>query len=145
MVDQTALGYLLIEMGLITEKQLEEVVKLQGQIHQDARLGRLLVRRGICDEDEVKQALSYQHRLRKTDPTHRAIIMADLAMRRKRRASVVAQRERVMQKGARVFRSISDEYPEVGFAEGEDTIVEQHPVREYPVVKGTHDNSGEGK
>ncbi|HOK80899.1 MAG TPA: ATPase, T2SS/T4P/T4SS family [bacterium] len=58
MAERKLLGEMLIEAGLITEKQLEEALK--EQIKTGRFLGRILVEKGLVDEKELKRVLSIQ-------------------------------------------------------------------------------------
>jgi len=58
MAERKLLGEMLIEAGLITEKQLEEALK--EQIKSGRFLGRILVEKGLVDEKELKRVLSIQ-------------------------------------------------------------------------------------
>jgi hypothetical protein len=53
------LGKLLIELGLLTESQLERALAVQRQEH--GRLGEILVSRGLLSGAELAQALAEQH------------------------------------------------------------------------------------
>ena len=112
-IDDTNLGYILVELGLVTEDQLNKMVDLQLQVRENSKLGRLFIEQGICTEEQIKLALEEQHRIRTSDPRQRALLVAELAMKRKRRKTLVEQRGRVMDKSEQVFRSISDEYPQI--------------------------------
>jgi len=58
MAERKLLGQMLIEAGLITEKQLEEALK--EQVKTGRFLGRILVDKGYIDEKELKRILSMQ-------------------------------------------------------------------------------------
>ena len=58
MAERKRLGDMLLEAGLLTEKQLEEALK--EQVKTGKFLGRILVERGIIDEKELKKILSVQ-------------------------------------------------------------------------------------
>lgn len=58
MAERKLLGEMLIEAGLITEKQLEEALK--EQVKTGRFLGRILVEKGLVDEKELKRVLSLQ-------------------------------------------------------------------------------------
>lgn len=52
------IGEVLIEMGVLTEFQVEEVLKLQKQSPEPKKLGELLLDLGIIDENQLLSALS---------------------------------------------------------------------------------------
>ncbi len=58
MAERKFLGEMLIEAGLLTEKQLEEALK--EQVKTGRFLGRILVEKGLVDEKELKRVLSLQ-------------------------------------------------------------------------------------
>ncbi|MCX7704652.1 MAG: ATPase, T2SS/T4P/T4SS family [bacterium] len=58
MAERKLLGEMLIEAGLLTEKQLEEALK--EQVKTGRFLGRILVEKGLVDEKELKRVLSLQ-------------------------------------------------------------------------------------
>lgn len=58
MAERKLLGEMLIEAGLITEKQLEDALK--EQVKTGRFLGRILVEKGLVDEKELKKVLSIQ-------------------------------------------------------------------------------------
>ncbi|MCM8817046.1 MAG: Flp pilus assembly complex ATPase component TadA [Candidatus Omnitrophica bacterium] len=58
MAERKLLGEMLIEAGLLTEKQLEEALK--EQVKTGRFLGRILVEKGYVDEKELKKILSRQ-------------------------------------------------------------------------------------
>jgi hypothetical protein len=53
------LGKLLVELGLVTESQLERALAVQREEH--GRLGEILVSRGLLSGSELAQALAEQH------------------------------------------------------------------------------------
>ena len=119
-IDNTTLGYILVELGLITDEQLHQIIDLQLKIREESKLGKLCVEQGICTEEQVHLALEEQQRLRTTDPRERALLVAEMAVRRKRRKTLVEQRGRVIDKGEQVFKSISDEYPVIDKLDADD-------------------------
>ena len=52
------IGEVLIEMGVLTDKQLEEVLKLQKQSTEKKKLGELLMDFGIITEEQMLEAMS---------------------------------------------------------------------------------------
>ncbi len=57
------LGEILVDKGVITEEQLEEIVEIQ-DIEKN-RLGDLIIKRGIATENEVSEALKEQENIKK--------------------------------------------------------------------------------
>src|SRR5207253_5325310 len=53
------LGKVLVELGLVTESQLERALALQRE--ENRRLGEILVSRGLLSGSELAQALAEQH------------------------------------------------------------------------------------
>ncbi len=58
MAERKLLGEMLIEAGLLTEKQLEEALK--EQVKTGRFLGRIIVEKGLVDEKDLKRVLSLQ-------------------------------------------------------------------------------------
>jgi len=58
MAEKKLLGQLLVELGMITEQELESALKQQ--IKAKKFLGRILVEQGFLEEKELKKALSIQ-------------------------------------------------------------------------------------
>ena len=65
------LGTLLIESGIITQKQLDETLVLQEKTPK--RLGELLIERGLVNEQEIFRALEYQYHIPYVDLGETAI------------------------------------------------------------------------
>jgi type IV pilus assembly protein PilB len=57
------LGEILVEGGLLTQKQLEEALPFQKRSH--LKLGQFLVREGIINESQIVELVSNQLRLEK--------------------------------------------------------------------------------
>lgn len=53
------LGEILVENGIITPEQLQEV--LNAQLKERGLIGELIVKHGFASEDEIAQCLSYQY------------------------------------------------------------------------------------
>lgn len=107
--DQTSLGNILLEWGLITKEQLERALKEQETLRGDDLLGKLLVAGGACTSEEIDMAMSAQFSLRAGGKTKRAMAVADLALERRRRDSTIQCRARIVAQGARVEKSITGE------------------------------------
>jgi hypothetical protein len=107
--DATSLGSILLEWGVITEDQLSEALEQQKSLRGDDLLGKLLVANGVCSEDEVDTAMSAQASMRSVSKTKKAMAVADVALARRRRTSVLARREQLIQKARQVERSITGE------------------------------------
>jgi len=115
--DTTSLGNILLEWGLITREQLERALKEQETLRGDDLLGKLLVAGGACTHEEIDMAMSAQASLRAGGKAKRAMAVADLALERRRRGSIIQRRDRIVAQGARVEKSITgDGYPAVGTA-----------------------------
>lgn len=65
------LGTLLIESGIITQKQLDETLVLQEKTPK--KLGELLIERGLVNEQEIFRALEYQYHIPYVDLGETAI------------------------------------------------------------------------
>lgn len=112
--DPTSLGAILLELGLVTDEQLEEVVAQQRQMREETMLGVLLVHNGILTQTELDIALSAQRGMREENRTNQAMAVADIALGRHRRQTLIDRRERIAEKGAQIVRSISgDDYPAI--------------------------------
>ena len=109
--DPTALGNILIELGLITLEQLAEAIERQENSTLEQLLGAVLVHQGYCTKEDVDTALSAQKSMRQGKKVRQALAMADLAIRRK---TSNGARDRAIQSGARFARSASSaSYPAV--------------------------------
>jgi len=67
------LGEILVEGGLLTQKQLEEALPFQKRSH--LKLGQFLVREGIVNESQIVELVSNQLRLEKYRPENYSIDM----------------------------------------------------------------------
>jgi type IV pilus assembly protein PilB len=67
------LGEILVEGGLLTQKQLEEALPFQKRSH--LKLGQFLVREGIINESQIVELVSNQLRLEKYRPENYSIDM----------------------------------------------------------------------
>ena len=109
--DPTSLGNILLEWGIITREALERALKEQQTLRGDDLLGRLLVAGGACTEHEINAAMSAQKGLRAAGRHKRAMAVADLAMERHRRKSLLERRQRLVECAQRVERSITGDQP----------------------------------
>jgi len=114
--DQTSLGNILLEWGLITKEQLTKALQEQETLRGDDLLGRLLVAGGACTAEDIDMAMSAQASMRATGKTKRALAVADLALERHRRDSIIQRRDRIIQQAEQVHRSISNDYPTISAA-----------------------------
>lgn len=105
--DPTSLGAILLELGLVTQEQLDEVVEQQRHMREETMLGVLLVHNGILTQSELDIALSAQKGMREDNRTNQALAVANLAIGRHRRQTMVDRRERIVQKGAQIIKGIS--------------------------------------
>lgn len=112
--DPTSLGAILLELGLVTQEQLEAVVEQQRHMREETMLGVLLVHNGILTQTELDIALSAQRGMREDNRTNQALAVADIAIGRHRRKTLHDRRERLVEKGAQIVKSISaDDYPAI--------------------------------
>jgi hypothetical protein len=107
--DPTSLGNVLLELDIITEEDLELALREQETLRGDDLLGRLLIANGACTEEEISMAMSAQESLRAKDKSKCAMAVADLAIERRRRSSLVVRRNNIIEKGEQVRRSITGE------------------------------------
>jgi hypothetical protein len=103
----TSLGSILIEWELITEEQLGRALEEQRILRGDDLLGRLLIASGACTEEEIDAAISAQASMRAAGKCKSAMAVADLALERRRRKSVIDRRDSLIQKGERIKESIT--------------------------------------
>jgi hypothetical protein len=109
--DPTSLGNVLVELGLITPKQLADAVERQENSTIEQLLGAVLVHQGYCSKHDIETAMSAQKGLRKGKKINQALAMADLAIQRKRSNGA---RDRAIESGARFTRSTTGTtYPAV--------------------------------
>jgi hypothetical protein len=112
--DPTSIGAILVSMGAVTTTQVEEVVEEQRRLREDALLGRLLVAKGYCTQKQFDVAMAAQNSMRNGGKERRALTVADISLARARRHSVIATRQRIIEKGAAAIRSITGtEYPAI--------------------------------
>ena len=59
-IKKTTTGELLIEKGIITKKQLDEVLEIQKKSKRGKKLGELLLEEGLISEEDLLKIISYQ-------------------------------------------------------------------------------------
>lgn len=112
--DPTSLGNILLEWEVVTEEQLDLALKEQENLRGDDLLGRLLIASGACSKEEISTAMSAQKSMRAAGKHKCAMAVADLAIERRRRESVVVRRNNIIAQAERVHKTITgDEHPAV--------------------------------
>lgn len=76
---QFSLGTILTKLKVVTRDEVEEMLRIQGELSDDERLGELLVARGRLSREQLELALAAQRDLRSTDNCTRALAAARLA------------------------------------------------------------------
>lgn len=104
------LGSILLKQGCISEKQLNDVLDEQ-QKRQDALLGQILIQKGYCTYRDIDEAMAIQKEMCKYDKTKYAISIANTALKRQRRKSIVETKKRVVEKSKDCLKKITDNYP----------------------------------
>jgi len=94
-------------MGVITDEQLQDVIKEQEKLKADALLGRLLVARGYCSDKEFNVAMKAQRSMRGNDKFKQAMTIADISLQRHRRPSLIEARHRIQEKSALALRHLT--------------------------------------
>lgn len=107
--DPTSIGSILMSLGAVTEPALDAAVRQQQQMQQDLLIGKILVANGACTAEELDTAIRAQASMRNEDPHMRALDVADFALKRRRRKSVIDMRTRLRTKSAQLERSITGE------------------------------------
>lgn len=97
--DDTSLGNILLEIGMITEEQLEKAVERQQNSSIEQMLGMVLVHEGYCTKETIEDALSMQASMRKgrMREADKAMCAIDYAIKRKKSNGA---REVAIRKGA---------------------------------------------
>lgn len=115
--DPTSLGNILLEWEVITEDQLTQALKEQENLRGDDLLGRLLIASGACSEEEVRTAMSAQSSMRAAGKHKCAMAVADLAIERRRRESMIIRRNNIIEKAEQVRKTITgDQHPAIATA-----------------------------
>ena len=109
MDNQTTIGSILLAMGAITDEELLRAMDDQEKLREDALLGKILVANGSCTSQQLEIAIAAQETMRSGDASEQALAIADLAISRKRRNSVIQFRQRVLEKGNLVGKKITRE------------------------------------
>lgn len=110
----SSLGAILIQWGVITHEQLQQALNDQITLRGDDLLGRLLIARGACSAEDIQAAVEAQTSLREVGKHKSAMAVADLALARKRRDSLIVRRDRVIRKGDQVAKTITgDDHPAI--------------------------------
>jgi hypothetical protein len=107
--DPTSIGAILMSMGAVTEAQIEEVIEEQRRLREDALLGRLLVAKGYCTQEQFEIAMAAQTSMRDGGKERRAMAVADISLARSRRRSVVMTRRRIIEKGQECVKKVTGE------------------------------------
>jgi hypothetical protein len=112
--DPTSLGNILLEWGVITKDQLDKALEEQQYLRGDDLLGRLLIAAGACGEDEIRTAMSAQLSMRAAGSHKSAMAVADLALERRRRDSLIVRRNHIIEQGEKIRKSITgDGHPAI--------------------------------
>ena len=106
-IDPTSLGNILLEWEIVTKEQLQIALVDQETLRGDDLLGRLLVAGGACTEDDIRVAMSAQASMREVGLHQIAMAIADVALGRQRRDSLLTRRENLAQQGKKVQDSIT--------------------------------------
>lgn len=105
------IGSILVGMNAITETQLQQVLAQQTALTQQALenllLGKLLIDGGFIDQDQLNEAIGKQQRLRSKNKFQQSMAIADHAIKRHRRGSIVVKRDTVMRKGKEAVKRIT--------------------------------------
>lgn len=105
--DPTSLGNILLEWEVITKDQLELALQEQETLRGDDLLGKLLIASGACSEEEIRTAMSAQASMRASKKHKCAMAVADLALERRRRESMIIRRNNIIEKAEQVRKSIT--------------------------------------
>jgi hypothetical protein len=106
--DYTVLGSILVSLGCISEKALQDVLSEQ-RVTVSPKLGDILVLKGLISEEQLDHALRLQKRMRGKNNYKKSIAVADMAIRRHRRESGIAKRSELKKK----VDKITSEYPDL--------------------------------
>jgi hypothetical protein len=89
--DQTSLGNILVNMGAITQEQLDKIIEEQKMSPLDVLMGKLLVADGYVAEHQLAAAMEVQQGLRTASKYQRAMIMSQIAVRTSQRLVASAE------------------------------------------------------
>lgn len=101
--DETAIGRILIAMGLVTPGQVARACELQRKAAEDEQVGTFLVAHGHLSMEQLRLALSAQHGLQSKAKHKRALAQATIAQHSG--DSVVRLAGRVRDRAAAVRRA----------------------------------------
>ena len=105
------LGNILIGMNAITEEDLQAVLLKQAVMTRTALenllLGKLLVDGGYISDEQLFEAIDRQRQLRSKNKFQKSMAIADHAIKRHRRGSIVMKREAVVKKGKETVKKIT--------------------------------------
>lgn len=107
--DPTSLGNVLLELEIITQEQLDHALQEQETLRGDDLLGRLLIASGACTEEDITTAMSAQESMRAKGKHKCAMAVADLALERRRRQSIVVKRNKLIEQGEKVRKSLTSD------------------------------------
>jgi hypothetical protein len=85
--DDTSLGYILHELGVISKEQLDSALEKQRDSTIEQLLGMVLVHEGYCKKDDIEMALSAQKSLRNGSnrkDVRKALAAMDFAITKKK-------------------------------------------------------------
>jgi hypothetical protein len=118
--DPTSIGNILLAMGAVTEEQLRATLKEQRRLREDQMLGKLLVASGIVSTSQLERAMETQRVMRSKKKVNAAMAVADVAIARHRRDSIIATRERIQNCSLQIVRETKritgSEHPAVSSA-----------------------------
>jgi len=103
--DPTSLGAILLALDLIDDEQLQDAIDKQKKLRDETVLGLILVNDNIITSSQLDMALSAQESMRSNGKHGLAMGVADIALRRRRRASVIQKRERLVEKSQQVAQA----------------------------------------
>lgn len=108
----TALGTLLVKMGVLSESDLASAIALQETADEDALLGHQLVAHGVCTAEQIDVALKAQAQIRSADRSDAAMGVADIAAYR-RHTTHHARRNLVLRAQEVVRKATGQGYPAI--------------------------------
>lgn len=103
--DPTSLGAILLALDLVDEGQLLEAIEKQKRLRDETVLGLILVNDNVITSAQLDMALSAQESMRTNGKHGLAMGVADIALHRRRRASVIQKRERIVEKSQQVVHA----------------------------------------
>lgn len=84
MSESNNLGYILVQMGVLTETQLEDALRSQKEATPDSLLGKILVAGSVCSAEQIEAAVAAQQGLRSGSLSAQALAAASVAGQRKK-------------------------------------------------------------